>query len=136
MTLVFLLSGIKVDAQRYSVDREPRKKVNLHISFKGMFKADPVKKENKKKERDRRKATREEAKLKKSYWKHLDHPKEISTNKRVYKRMKQNLRRAERQNDNKPKDGFFKRLSHKKIKLPKITTKKIRWPWTKKSSND
>ena len=77
-----------------------------------------------------------EIKTKKRFWKKIDKPKELATDRKVHKRMRKNLKKAERINKNKHQDNFLVRLSRKKIKLPQISKTKIHWPWTKKSSSE
>lgn len=125
-----------VEAQRYSIDKAPERKLKSNIHLKALFTKNPQKKADRKNRKLQKKSSKNELKTNKKYWKKKDHPNELSTNKKVVKRMKKNLRVAKRLNHNKHKEGTVKRLSRKKIKLPKISISKIRWPWTKKVSND
>lgn len=119
-------------SQRHSIDRTPEKKIQIHLHLKTIFKKDPQKKANRKAKKDKKKKSRNEIKTEKKYWKHVDHPNEKGTNKKVVRRMKKDLRVAKRHNHNKHTETKIKRLSRKKIKLPKISTTKIHWPWKKK----
>jgi hypothetical protein len=141
LNLVFLVfivftTCFYAQSQVYSVDKEPQKKLTFNIHLKGLFKTNEQKKAVRKKRKEENKSSRNEIKTKKKYWKHLDRPKELGTDKKVVKRMKKNLRVSKRVNHNKHKEGTVKRLSRKKIKLPKISISKIHWPWTKKASSD
>jgi len=139
--LIFIVftSTFNVQAQSYSIDKPPQRKLQFHIHFKSgeQAKAERVqKKAARKKNKDMNKASRNEIKSVKKYWKHVDHPKELGTKRKVVKRMRKDLRVANRINHNKHKEGFIKRLSKIKIKLPKISMTKIHWPWMKKTSTD
>lgn len=123
-------------AQPHSIDVKPKK--TNHFSLKKIFQREPkavrkAKKEQRKKEKA---ANYNEIKTKKRFWKKIDKPNELATDKKVYRRMRKNLKKAERINKNKHQDNFIVRLSRKKIKLPQISKTKIHWPWTKKSSNE
>ncbi|NSW44521.1 MAG: hypothetical protein HPY79_01650 [Bacteroidales bacterium] len=123
-------------AQPHSIDIKPKHK--SHFSIKKIFQREPkevrkAKKEQRKKEKA---ASYNEIKTKKRFWKKVDRPKELATDKKVHRRMRKNLKKAERINKNKHTDNFIVRMSRKKIKLPHISIKKIHWPWTKKSSNE
>ena len=124
------------NAQPHSIDVKPQKTV--HFSLKKIFQREPkqvrkAKKEQRKKEKS---AHYNEIKTKKRFWKKVDKPKELATDRKVHRRMRKNLKKAERINKNKHQDNFIVRLSRKKIKLPQISKTKIHWPWTKKSSNE
>ena len=124
------------NAQPHSIDVKPKKTV--HFSLKKIFQREPkqvrkAKKEQRKKEKS---AHYNEIKTKKRFWKKVDKPKELATDRKVHRRMRKNLKKAERINKNKHQDNFIVRLSRKKIKLPQISKTKIHWPWTKKSSNE
>ena len=136
--LVFIAvsSVFNTQAQSYSIDKAPQKKLQSNIHLKGLFKSNEQKKAVRKKKKEDKKSSRNEIKTFKKNWKRIDHPKELSSKKKVVKRMRKNLRVANRLNHNKHKEGLIKRVSKKKIKLPKINISKIHWPWTKKSSND
>lgn len=124
------------NAQPHSIDVKPKKTV--HFSLKKIFQREPkevrkAKKEQRKKEKA---AHYNEIKTKKRFWKKVDKPKELAANRKVHRRMRKNLKKAERINKNKHQDNLIVRLSRKKIKLPQILKTKIHWPWTKKSSNE
>ncbi len=119
-------------SQRGSIDNGQKKQFQTHIHLRTLFKKNPQKKAERKAKKDEKKKQRNEIKIEKKYWKHVDHPNEKGTNKKVVKRMKKNLRIANRHNHNKHTETKIKRLSRKKIKLPKISTTKIHWPWKKK----
>jgi len=119
-------------SQRHSIDRPPEKKIEIHLHLKNLFKKDAQKKAYRKTKKEEKKKLRNEIKTEKKYWKHVDHPKEKGTNRKVVKRMKKDLKIANRHNRNKHTETKIKRLSRKKIKLPKISTTKIHWPWMKK----
>lgn len=124
------------NAQPHSIDVKPKK--TFHFSLKKIFQREPkqvrkAKKEQRKKEKA---AHYNEIKTKKRFWKKVDKPKELATDRKVHRRMRKNLKKAERINKNKHQDNFIVRLSRKKIKLPQISKTKIHWPWTKKSSNE
>jgi len=125
-----------VSAQRYSIDKAPEKKLQWNIHLKGLFKKNDGKKKAREKRKEEKKKGYNEIRTFKKNWKHIDHPKEMGTKRKVVKRMKKNLKMTKRLNHNKHKEGAVKRLSRKKIKLPKISISKIRWPWTKKSSQE
>jgi len=123
-------------AQPHSIDVKPKK--TSHFSLKKIFQREPkevrkAKKEQRKKEKA---ANYNEIKTKKRFWKKVDKPKELATDRKVHRRMRKNLKKAERINKNKHQDNFIVRMSRKKIKLPHISLPKIHWPWTKKSSNE
>ncbi|OFX28937.1 MAG: hypothetical protein A2X08_10555 [Bacteroidetes bacterium GWA2_32_17] len=120
------------NSQRHSIDRPPEKKIQIHIHLKTIFKKNPQNKVDRKTKKEERKKQRNEIKTEKKYWKHVDNSKEKGTNRKVVKRMKKNLKIANRHNHNKHNETKIKRLSRKKIKLPKISTTKIHWPWMKK----
>ncbi len=130
-----LLISTVTQSQPYSIDIPP--KTTQKISFRKIFQREP--KEIRKAKREQRKKEKKEnyneIKTKKKYWKRVNKPEELGTNRKIHKRMKKNLRRAERINKNKHPDSFFVRMSKKKIKLPKIYLN-IKWPWTKKLSNN
>ena len=136
LLILFVFEPCIINAQRYSMDKPIKHKIHINIHFKTLFKADPQKKAERKKKSESRKASRNEIKTEKKYWKHHDKPKDISTNRKIVRRMKKNLRIAERHNHNKFTETKIKRLSRKKIKLPKISTTKIHWPWTKKQPEE
>lgn len=128
--LVFLLfaflisSADNADAQRYSMD----KRVKSHKSIFSVFKKDPGRKTARKERRKNRKENRKidkaakyEKKAIKKYWKTRDHPEEMGTNKRVYRRMKKNLNKSGRINDGKHPDSWIKRAF-----WPKRETKRVR----------
>lgn len=123
-------------AQPYSIDRPPENKLKWNIHLKGMFKKNPAKKAERKKRKETKATTRNERKTQKKYWKKVDKPKEKGTNRKVVKRMRKNLRIADRHNHNKHTETKIKRLSRKKIKLPKLSNTKIHWPWKKKVVSD
>jgi hypothetical protein len=133
---VFYFTAINLSAQRYSIDKAPEKKLKMNIHLKGLFKKNDLKKKQRQKKKETRKNGRNEIRTFKKNWKKIDHPKELSSKRKVVKRMKKNLKITKRVNHNKHKEGVVKRLSRKKIKLPKISITKIRWPWTKKSSQE
>ncbi|MBI5539641.1 MAG: hypothetical protein HY951_06250 [Bacteroidia bacterium] len=137
ITLVLIVFGSNgIIAQPYSVDRPPQNKFAWNFHIKTVFKKNPAKEAERKKQKDLKKSTRNEKKNQKKYWKRVDNPKEKGTNKKVVRRMKKNLRIAERHNHNKHTETKIKRLSRKKIKLPKLSDTKIRWPWKKKANSD
>lgn len=131
-----MLAYQSVLAQPHSIDVKPKK--TSHFSLKKIFQREPkevrkAKKEQRKKEKA---ANYNEIKTKKRFWKKVDKPKELATDRKVHRRMRKNLKKAERINKNKHQDNLIVRLSRKKIKLPQISKTKIHWPWTKKSSNE
>lgn len=133
LCMIFFLAP--ASAQRYSVDRGPRK--GIHFNLKGIFKKDPERKAARKEERKKDRSARYDKKAVKKYWKTMDHPKEIKTDQRVYKRMKKNLRKSDRINQGKHPDSWLKRMFQ-----PKRDTKRVRqkndqgkrtlWPFKKK----
>lgn len=125
-----------INAQPHSIDVKPKK--TTHISLKKIFQREPKEvRKAKKKQRKKEKASNyNEIKTKKRFWKKVNKPKELATDKKVHRRMQKNLKKAERINKNKHQDNLIVRLSRKKIKLPQISKTKIHWPWTKKSSNE
>ncbi len=127
-------------SQVHSIDVKP--KTSQQFSFKKIF-GNHGGKEKRKHNREERKHYREikkesrlQRKAVKKYWKTMDRPKEMAANRKVVHRMKKDLRKAQRINNNKHPDNFFTRLSRKKIKLPQISTTKIHWPWTKKKESE
>ncbi len=130
--VVILFSPLISNSQRYSIDKPPKKQIHTNIHLKTIFKKNPQKIAARKTKKEEKKKERNEIKEEKKNWKHVDHPKEKGTDKRVVRRMKKDLRIAERHNHNKPTETKIKRLSRKKIKLPKISNTKIHWPWKKK----
>ncbi len=133
---VLNFTAFDVSAQRYSIDKAPEKKLQWNIHLKGLFKKNEAKKTERKNRKEEKKKGYNEIKTFKKNWKHIDHPKEMSSKRKVVKRMRKDLKFAKRVNHNKHKEGAVKRLSRKKIKLPKISLSKIHWPWTKKSLED
>jgi len=119
-------------SQRYSIDKPPQNKLNFHIHLKTLFKKNPQRKAERKAKKEEKKKSWNERKTEKKYWKHVDHPKEKGSDRRVVRRMKKNMKIAERHNHNKHTESKIKRLSRKKIKLPKISVTKLHWPWKKK----
>ena len=134
--IVISFNSSFVRGQRYSVDHAPAKKIQWNIHPKKLFKKNPQRKAERKKRKEEKRKGYNEIRTFKKNWKKIDHPKELGTKRKVVKRMKKNLKVSKRINNNKHKDGAVKRLSRKKIKLPKISMSKIRWPWTKKPSNE
>lgn len=132
LIVIALLLPLTVVSQRHSMDNSQQKHFQVHLHLRTLFKKNPQKKADRKTKKDDKKKQRNEIKTEKKYWKHVDHPKEKGTNRKVVKRMKKNLRIANRHNHNKHTETKIKRLSRKKIKLPKISTTKIHWPWMKK----
>ena len=129
VALFLPLTGI---SQRHSIDRPQQKQFQIHLHLKSIFKKNPQKKAERKTKKENKKKERNEIKVEKKYWKHVDHPKEKGTNRKVVRRMKKNLRIANRHNHNKHTETKIKRLSRKKIKLPNISITKLHWPWKKK----
>ena len=136
ITIMLVFGPIITIAQPYSVDRPPEKKLQWNIHLKGLFKKNPVKKAARKSKKDLKKSSRNEKKAQIKYWKKADKQKEKGTNRKVVRRMKKNMRIAERHNHNKHTETKIKRLSRKKIKLPKLSDTKIHWPWKKKAVSD
>lgn len=134
--LFMLISASDVLPQKYSVDHAPKKHIRIKIRPKQIFKRDQVKKAEKAQRKKQKKAEYDEIKTKKKFWKKLDRPKELGLKRKVYKRMKKNLKLSERINKNKHRETAVKRMSRKKIKLPKISITKINWPWKKRISSD
>jgi hypothetical protein len=138
--IVLFSSNRNLFSQVYSID--VKAKASHHFSIKKIFNNPERKERRKQKKIDRDKDkkiikdARNERKNVKKYWKTLDKPKEMAANRKVLHRMKKDLRKSQRINKNKNPDNFFVRLSRKKIKLPKISTSKLHWPWAKKSSNE
>jgi len=137
LLIVVMCFAFSSFSQVYSVDVKPQEKRST-FSLKKIFQREPkeVRKAKREQRKKEKKATYNELKVKKKYWKRVDKPKEIGTDRKVYRRMKKNLKRAERIQKNKNPDNKLVQLSRKKIKLPKISDTKIQWPWTKKSSNE
>ncbi len=134
---ILLVFGSNITiAQPYSVDRPPEKKLEWNIHLKGLFKKNPAKKAARKSKKDSKKTFRNEKKTQKKYWKKVDKPKEKGTNRKVVRRMRKNLKISERHNHHKNTETRIKRLSRKKIKLPKLSDTKIHWPWKKKVVSD
>lgn len=119
--LMLLLIGNGSEAQRYSVDAEPQKKLKLKVSPKKMFRKNPEKKAVRKEEKKKKRSAKYEKKAIKKYWKTYDHPKEVKTDQRVYKRMKKNLKRSDRINQGQHPDPLVKRMFH-----PKRETKRVK----------
>jgi len=117
--LFFFLSGIsEYRAQRYGPELVTKKRSDF--SIKRVFKKNPAKKEKRKEEKKIKKADKYEAKARKKYWKRLNKEDELKTNRAVYKRMKQNLKRAERQNKGKHPDSKLKRYFQKNQKTKRL----------------
>ncbi|PKP21985.1 MAG: hypothetical protein CVU05_05610 [Bacteroidetes bacterium HGW-Bacteroidetes-21] len=111
-------------SQRYKPDQKIRKKFSLTKVFKkdpGRKTARKERKKNRKESRKIDKAAKYEKKAIKKYWKTRDHPDEVSTNKRVFKRMKKNLNKSDRINKGKHPDSWLKRALR-----PKRETKRVR----------
>lgn len=134
--IILVFDSNTVTAQRYSIDRGPQKKIEWNIHLRSIFRKNPGRIAERAKQKELKKASKNEKKTNKKYWKLANHPKEKGTNKKVYKRMKKDLRIAERHNNHKTTETKLKRLSRKKIKLPKLTNTKIHWPWKKKVVDD
>ncbi len=124
--IILSLANIPVSAQqtKYSIDKkEVKSRHHFHISFKKLFhpSADhKAKKAQRKDDRKKRKANKKYLKAKRKYWKKLDHPKEQGKNRRVYRRMKKNEKRAIRQQNGKNPDPFLKKFFKKKKRKSKV----------------
>lgn len=112
------VSNVFAQENKYSIDaREVKTRHRFHISFKHLFQrtADQkAKKAKRKDDRKKRKANKKYLKAKKKYWKKLNHPKEYGKNRRVYRRMKKNEKRAIRQQKGGNPDPLIKRIFKKK----------------------
>ncbi len=121
---IIVLLGIPLNTfaqqKKYSIDqKEVKTKHHFHISFKHLFHASAdhkAKKAQRKDDKKKRKANKRYIKGKHKYWKKADHPKEAGQDRRVYRRMKKNEKRAIRQQNGKNPDPFLKRLFKKKKK--------------------
>ncbi len=125
--IIFFLANPSALAQqdKYSIDtRKVKTKHPIHISFKHLFHRSADQKaahDQRKDDRKKRKMNKKYLKGKQKYWKKLDHPKEQGKNRRVYRRMKQNEKRAIKQQQGKNPDPLFKRIfKKKKRKLKKL----------------
>lgn len=122
--IIILLTGfpVSISAQqvKYSIDKNKIKtKHHFHISFKTLFHASAdrkAKKAQRKDDRKKRKAQKKYLKGKHKYWKKADHPKEVGQNRRVYRRMKKNEKRAIRQQNGKNPNPLIKRIFKRKKK--------------------
>jgi|GEM_PF-4849372 len=116
--LSFANSAVFAQPDKYSIDtRKVKTKHPIHISFKHIFHRSADKKAaiaQRKDDRKKRKMNKKYLKGKQKYWRKLDHPKEQGKNRRVYRRMKQNEKRAVKQQHGKNPDPFFKRIFRKK----------------------
>ena len=126
--IIFSLTNTPAFTQpdKYSIDtRKVKTKHHLHISFKKLFhpSADhKAQKAQRKDDKKKRKANKEYLKAKRKYWKKLDRPKEKKEgkNRKVYRRMKKNEKRAIRQQNGKNPDPLLKRIFRKKKRKSKV----------------
>jgi hypothetical protein len=109
-------------AQRYNVDGGGHKS-GFHLNIKHIFQKNPERKAARQENKKINRSARFEKKAIKKYWKIYDHPKEIKSDQRVYKRMKKNLNRSDRINQGKHPDSWLKRMFQ-----PKRKTKRVKQP--------
>jgi len=125
--LLFVLSFFclpHANSQRYNIDQGPKKKVQI-VSFKKIFKKkDPAQKQSRKDEKKLRRSARYEKKAIKKYWKTYDHPKEVKSDQRVYKRMKKNLKKSDRINQGRHPDPWVTRIFKPKRETKRVSDKK------------
>jgi hypothetical protein len=130
LLLIVLILSAPAVAQPYSIDKIQKRHHGLNLNIRGMFRKNPERKAKKKEEKEKDKAFKRQKKAIKYYWKHVDRPDEMGTNRSVYRRMKKDLRVANRINNDRHRVPFLKKLfTRKKNKTHRII---IKWPWKKK----
>jgi len=111
----FSFSSYAQAADRYSLGNQRKEKHHFHLGLKHLFRQDPQKKADKKKEKAENKERKQHAKDVKNYQKKANKGKEVSTRKPGYIAMRKNDRKAKRVNENKPEDPWIVRIfKHKK----------------------
>ena len=127
--LIIIVYPDSLSAQsKYSIDKERQKrKVRKPFQFKTLFRKSAQEKAAQqicKDDRHKTKVMKNEQKAIKTYQKKANNNNEKGKNKKVYKRMREFDKVAQRRRENKPSKNFFQRLfskqkSHKKSRKKK-----------------
>jgi len=114
-TLISFAFGIHAQSSdRYAIGNQKKEKHHFHFSLKHLFKQDPQKKADRKKEKEDIKARKQHIKDVENYQKKHNSSKEVSTRKPAYDSMKKNNRLSKRGNENKPRDPWIVRIFKRK----------------------
>jgi hypothetical protein len=112
--LVFIFSislcGRAQSNDRYSMGNKRKARHHLHLNIKHLFRSDPMKEADKKKQIAEDKERKQQIKDVKEYQKKHNTGKSTSTGKPAYESIKKNKRKSKRVNDNKPADPWIVRI--------------------------
>jgi hypothetical protein len=104
---LFVITSVSAQSSRYSVDNAKPRHAS-HFSIRRLFYGNPTKKAKRKEARKKRKDIRQLKREKKKFLKRKNYGKAVGSNKRVYKRMRKNLRET--------KKGYKKRRKYNEKK--------------------